>query len=347
MAAGKPMPDVAFGIWDHIEDRGEPLADLYEGRLRLLEAADAGPFRGYHLAEHHFTPLGMAPSPAVFLAAAAQRTRRLRLGSMVHLLPLYHPLRLHEELCMLDQLAGGRLDVGVGRGVSPFELGLYGVPFPESRPRMEETLAVLRAAFALPRGERLTHLGEFWRIRDVPLRLAPAQRPHPPLWYGAANESGVRYAAREGMHLITAGPNAALAGAAALYRAARSEAGVREPAEPVIGAFRLAFLDEDGARAERRARAAYAHYYASLQRLFVEHGTVSLQFPPEYDALAPSGTFLVGSPATVREQVEAFFAESGCNYLLAEVVWGDLAQEESLASLSLLAEVAEGILGRR
>lgn len=339
------MLDMAFGIWDHIEDRGEPLADLYEGRLRLLEAADRGPFRGYHLAEHHFTPLGMAPSPSVFLAAAAQRTRRIRLGSMVHLLPLYHPLRLYEELCMLDHLAGGRLDVGVGRGVSPFELGLYGVPFPESRARMEEALAVLRAAFAPPAGGRLTQLGEFWCIRDVPLRMAPTQRPHPPLWYGAANESGVRYAAREGMHLITAGPHAALAGAAAVYREQRSKAGHAGP-DPLIGAFRLVFIDEDGARAERRARVAYAHYYASLQRLFAEHGTASLQFPPEYDALAPSQTFLVGSPATVAEQVEAFFADSGCNYLLSELVWGDLGQEESLASLGLMAEVAAALLAR-
>ncbi len=104
---------------------------LYEERLRLLEAADSAGFRGYHLAEHHFTPLGMAPSPALFLAAAAQRTQHLRLGPLGYLLPLYDPLRLIEEVCMLDQLSNGRLDLGFGRGISPYELGYFGVDQPQ------------------------------------------------------------------------------------------------------------------------------------------------------------------------------------------------------------------------
>ena len=101
------MTQVAFGLFDWI-DRGKvPLQRLYEERLQLLEVADAAGFFGYHLAEHHATPLGMAPSPALFLTAAAQRTRRIRLGPLVYLLPLYNPLRLIEEVCMLDHLSGG------------------------------------------------------------------------------------------------------------------------------------------------------------------------------------------------------------------------------------------------
>ena len=75
----------------------------------------------------------MAPSPALFLTAAAQRTRRIRLGPLVYLLPLYHPLRLIEEVCMLDHLSGGRLELGIGRGVSPYELGYFGVDAADSR----------------------------------------------------------------------------------------------------------------------------------------------------------------------------------------------------------------------
>ena len=108
------MTQAAFGLFDWI-DRGEtPLHQLYEERLRLLEAADAAGFLGYHLAEHHATPLGMAPSPSLFLTAAAQRTRNIRLGPLGYLLPLYDPLRLIEEVCMLDHISGGRLDLGVG-----------------------------------------------------------------------------------------------------------------------------------------------------------------------------------------------------------------------------------------
>ena len=104
------MAQVSFGLFDWV-DRGEtPLQQLYEERLQLLEVADTAGFFCYHLAEHHATPLGMAPSPALFLTAVAQRTR-LRVGPLVYLLPLYNPLRLIEEVCMLDHISGGRLEL--------------------------------------------------------------------------------------------------------------------------------------------------------------------------------------------------------------------------------------------
>ncbi len=118
-----------FGIFDHLDDSGLPLNRHFEERLKLIEAYDRAGFYGYHLAEHHNTPLGYAPSPSVFLAAVAQRTRQLRFGPMVYLLPLYHPLRLIDEICMLDQMSGGRFLYGVGRGISPVEVGFYGVDF--------------------------------------------------------------------------------------------------------------------------------------------------------------------------------------------------------------------------
>src|SRR2546423_9323143 len=116
------MDGIKFGVFDHIERRGDSLERLYQGRLELLREYDAAGFHAYHVAEHHATPLGMAPSPSIFLAAAAQRTQRLRLGTLVYALPLHHPLRMIEEICMLDHLSRGRLDMGFGRGSSPIEL---------------------------------------------------------------------------------------------------------------------------------------------------------------------------------------------------------------------------------
>ena len=115
-----------FGVFDHMDDADVPHGELYANRLRLAEAFDRAGFHAYHLAEHHGTPIGCAASPGLFLAALAQRTRRLRFGPMVYLLPFYHPLRLIEEVCMLDQMSGGRLELGIGRGVSPFETAAYG-----------------------------------------------------------------------------------------------------------------------------------------------------------------------------------------------------------------------------
>src|SRR5881296_4342203 len=136
------MAPLAFGIFDHVDRGDEPLATLFEQRLRLAQAADAAGFRTYHVAEHHATPLGMAPSPGLFLAAVAQRTRRLRFGPLVYLLPLYAPLRLIEEICMLDQLSGGRFELGVGRGISPYELAYNNVDFLEAAEIYEEALQV-------------------------------------------------------------------------------------------------------------------------------------------------------------------------------------------------------------
>ena len=108
-----------FGVFDHLDLGAVPLGEHYENRLKLIEGYDRLGIRSYHLAEHHATPLGMAPSPSVFLAAVAQRTRRLRFGPLVYTLSLHHPLRVAEEICMLDQMSGGRLELGVGRGRLP------------------------------------------------------------------------------------------------------------------------------------------------------------------------------------------------------------------------------------
>src|SRR3977135_4118454 len=114
--------EVAFGIFDHLERRDVLLKQLYEERLQLLEVADRAGIFCYHLAEHHATPLGMAPSPNLFLTAVAMRTRRIHMGPLVYLLPLYHPMRLVEEICMLDQMSGGGPRVGGGGGDSPREI---------------------------------------------------------------------------------------------------------------------------------------------------------------------------------------------------------------------------------
>ena len=122
------MP-LEFGIFDHVDRHDQPLSDFYEDRLKLIEAYDRAGIYGYHCAEHHSTPLGMAPSPSVYLAAVGQRTRRLRFGPLVYTLALYHPLRLAEEICMLDQMSRGRFLLGIGKGISPIEVGYYGVDY--------------------------------------------------------------------------------------------------------------------------------------------------------------------------------------------------------------------------
>ena len=165
--------ELEFGVFDHLDRGNFSARQVYANRLRLVEAYDAAGFYAYHLAEHHATTLSMAPSPGIFLSAVAQHTSRLRLGPMVYVLPLYDPLRLIEEICMLDQLSGGRLELGVGRGFSPFELAYFGVDHLEARDLYQEVLAVILAGLT---GDVLNHRGENFRYADVPMVMKPLQR---------------------------------------------------------------------------------------------------------------------------------------------------------------------------
>src|SRR5680860_170185 len=128
---------VRFSLFDWLDESGRGIGETYEERLRMLEYADEAGFYAYHLAEHHGTELSTVPSPNLFLSAVAQRTQRLRLGPLGYVLPTYNPLRLMEEICMLDQLSNGRLEIGFGRGSSPHEGALFGVQRDSARGMMD------------------------------------------------------------------------------------------------------------------------------------------------------------------------------------------------------------------
>src|SRR3977135_2787866 len=171
-----------FGVFDHLDRDEQTLRNYYRTRLQIIEAYDQLGFYAYHVAEHHATPLGMAPSPSVFLAAVAQRTRQLRFGPLVYALPLYHPLRMLEEICMLDQMSGGRLEIGFGRGSSPFEVEYYGEEPAIAKEAYVRRLAVIREGLT---AGKITVEDETGNSSDVALQIECLQIPHPPLWYGA------------------------------------------------------------------------------------------------------------------------------------------------------------------
>src|ERR1700722_13769670 len=136
--------NMKFGVFDHVDRGNSSLADLYESRLKLAEIYDRSGFYAYHIAEHHSTPLGMAAAPSVMLAAVAQRTKRLRFGPLVYTLSVSHPLRILEEICMLDQMSRGRLEVGFGRGASPYEIGYFGVDAQKSAKIYTEAFQIIQ-----------------------------------------------------------------------------------------------------------------------------------------------------------------------------------------------------------
>jgi len=190
----------SFGIFDHIEGiPGTSTDRLLQDRLELVRMADEAGFSSYHLAEHHGSDLCLAPNQELFICAAAQVTERIRLGPMVKLLPLHHPVRILEDMCVADQLTGGRLDFGVGRGVAPIEHAWFGSTWTESRERFEDSLEIICRALAT--GEISSEDSRFWDFPTVPLATRPLQDPIP-FWYPGNPVVAGRY----GMSLMSAGP---------------------------------------------------------------------------------------------------------------------------------------------
>ena len=156
---------VQFGIIDHIDRQKLPIFQTFDERLDQVCRFDADGFYAYHLTEHHFTVHGMAPSPITFLAAAARLTKQIRLVPTVLVMPTYHPLRLAEEICMLDQLSHGRFEFGVGRGIVPHELSLFGINPHEAPDIMKEGFEVLMKALT---HEFVSFRGDYYKFFKVP-----------------------------------------------------------------------------------------------------------------------------------------------------------------------------------
>lgn len=323
---------IQFGVFDHMDRGGRAISEVYAMRLALCEAYDDAGFRAYHLAEHHATSLGMSPSPGIFLSAVAQRTRRLRFGPAVYVLPAYEPLRLIEEICMLDQLSGGRLELGVGRGFSPFELAYFGVGHLQSRARFDEVLEVLRKGLTC---EVLNHRGAHFEFVDVPMVLQPVQRPHPPFWQGVTRVEGAAAAARNRVNMIMNGPVERIRPATDRYRLEWTAAHGNAP-PGLMGLTRHIHVADSDREAEATARQAYAVWYQSNAELWKRYQTESLIFPKTYDDAMRNRVAIVGSPETVRSRIAEDMAGSGCNYFVGRYAFGDMGLAQALRSVELM-----------
>ena len=342
---------VRFGVFDWLDDGGADLADHYGRRLALVEHADRLGLWCYQVAEHHGTPLGMAPSPNVFLAAAAVRTRRIRLGPLVDVLPLYDPVRLVEEICMLDHLSGGRLELGVGRGGSPGELALYGVRPEQTRDIFREALDLLLTGL---RTGRFDHEGEHFTRTGVAKPLRPLQRPHPPPWYPTPLPDSIPWISSQGMSLALGfllekqGTHAGEM--IERYRRAweehRNDEGRLNAhvAEPAVGVIHHVVVAESDAEAQTIARPALRRFFESFNHIWLtQRGTE--YYPSDVDAFIERGHVLLGSPATVRDQLARVLA-LGATYVAGVFAFGDLPARASARSLELFArEVVPAVAG--
>ncbi|MBO0886044.1 MAG: LLM class flavin-dependent oxidoreductase [Acidimicrobiales bacterium] len=355
------MTTVSFGLFDWCDHRpGVPLHQLYDERIQMAALAEEVGFTCYQVAEHHSTPLGAAPSPNLLLAAMARATTSLRIGPLCWLLPLYEPLRLYEELCMLDHLSHGRLEIGIGRGVSRHEVGFFNRDPKTTRALFDESLEVLLSAL---QGERrvLSAPGPSYRYDDVPLVLSPYQKPYPPLWYPTTSKESAIWAGRRNLHLMGLGPARAYRPVVDAYRAAREAPpeGARRlnphVTEPIIGMNRqiiVADTDEDAYAVLAEAFPIWKDNFSKLAVDRRDDSEASREELRHYrqrtdlQGMLDSGALIVGSPDTVREGIAAMVEDAQLNYVACTLAWGGITGEQARRSLLLFGtEVAPAFTG--
>jgi alkanesulfonate monooxygenase SsuD/methylene tetrahydromethanopterin reductase-like flavin-dependent oxidoreductase (luciferase family) len=205
-------------------DRSIPLEDVYSRALERIDVMDRAGYDAVWLAEHHFTGYSVCPSVHVMAAHVAARTRNLRIGTAVTLAALYHPLRIAEEVALLDVLTGGRINWGAGRGFDPREFAVFGVPPAESSERFREAVEIVLAAWT---NERLHFEGRFHRYEDVEVLPKPRQKPHPPTWVAATSPPAIEWAAERGLSILMDphSPHSEIARKLAHYRDRLEKAG--------------------------------------------------------------------------------------------------------------------------
>jgi alkanesulfonate monooxygenase SsuD/methylene tetrahydromethanopterin reductase-like flavin-dependent oxidoreductase (luciferase family) len=330
-----------FGIFDHVETKlGASTPQLYAERLELARLADQVGCFCYHVSEHHGTPLSVAPSPNILLAAMAAQTTRLRLGPLGALLPLHDPLRLVQEICMLDNLSEGRLEMGLGRGVNRIEMKFFGVDFDTSRARFDEALEVILRGLTQP---TLQFEGEFYDYDNIPMEIAPLQKPYPPMWYPTSNMNSVEWVAKSGFHAIFAGELEHIAQQVQLYR---------ETIDPALlphrkyGIHPYVVVGETVDEAMTVGEEAYRTHHENLAYLNFWQGRnpadsmtrkQNLSAPPTLREAVEKGWAVAGSPEVVTDQLHAILDKTGCNYVLYTPLSGNAPLTFAMRGLELFA----------
>lgn len=316
--------------------KGTPDKEVYHQVLEQAEAAEELGFDSVWLTEHHFTQYGR-PGLSPMAAAIAMRTRRVRIGTAVYLLPIHHPLDIAEEAAVVDILSNGRLDFGVGRGYQPEELLVYGADPATIRERHNEALEIIRAAWL--NGE-IEYDGRFWKIPRREFRPLPLQKPHPPIWQPIISSGSYEEAVRLGKNAIFGLSLIPLKSAEHYYKTWRGTLSR-------LGASREAFRDMcvvmvHVAETDAEARANSEESCIWLARMFgslieparaeFKKQLAELSFQEIYENRS-----LIGSAERVLEGTR-WLRDLGCSQMVAFMNFGDLEHKKVLRSMELFAK---------
>jgi alkanesulfonate monooxygenase SsuD/methylene tetrahydromethanopterin reductase-like flavin-dependent oxidoreductase (luciferase family) len=316
-----------FSVQDHHPDLARSLPQLYADVIEQCEVAEQLGYHTFFVAEHHFHEYGAVPNPAVFLAALAQRTKRIRLGSAISILTFHNPLTVAENYAMVDVLSGGRLTLGVGSGYLKHEFEGYAIDGAEKRERFDENLAVMERALA---GERVHHMGKFGRYDNVAIQVQPVQKPTPPIYVAVLRKEAAYHVGRQGRHLLAV-PYATVDNLEQVgeivseFRRGYAESGAPGQGDAIIALHTHVGASAGAARS--RAEAPFNLYVKT--RLYARQQT--------YDDVLASGLALMGSVETTVDKILRL-KRMGVDHIMHLQNFGMMPQAHVLDSMRLLAE---------
>lgn len=328
-------------------------AQVFHDTLEELVLAETCGFRTAWIVEHHFMRgYSHSSAPDLVLAAAAQRTRTLRLGHATVPLALHHPLQVAERLATLDVLSNGRLEFGFGGALSPHEYAAFGIDMNDSRGMVEESLAILRQGFT---GMPVQFAGRHFKVENAEILPKCVQQPHPPLWMAAASPDSFELAAQLGVGVLVGPfkPWFMVQSDIERYHAAwkKYQGDTEEPAR--VGMTLGLMCLEDGRRARELASLHITWFYRELlkhtapllKQLHADHeyykkaGSLKslLEKTLNLATLETLGMVVAGDPAHCRRQLETW-RDAGVDHLLCAISAGGIPSEAAQASMRILAD---------
>jgi alkanesulfonate monooxygenase SsuD/methylene tetrahydromethanopterin reductase-like flavin-dependent oxidoreductase (luciferase family) len=287
--------------------------------------------------EHHFSPYGgLMASVPVFLAAVAQRTKRVRLGTSVVVLAFHNPIEVAEQLAMIDLMSNGRLEFGFGRGYIAADYKGWGVPLEEGQERTNESLDVILKAWS---GEPFSYAGKHYHYHDLEVWPKPQQAPHPPVWQAcSATPASFESAARHGYGLMIIGhinSIAFLAERTAIYRRTWIASG-RDPAACQVAAHFNIVVAGNGSEAREIASVATDRQLEQSAPTLPEGHTGALEAGGR--RLVDQHRVVAGSPSEVVDILSELQDQLGFTAFQGKFVFGGMTREQAQRSLRLFAE---------
>ena len=335
-----------FGTFSYNQSRPwVPESQAFQELLEQIQLTERLGFDEAWFAEHHHSDYGMLASPNLIIASLAHRTRRLRLGNLVNALPLHDPMRLAEECATLDILTGGRLNVGLGRGVPRDDLK-HGLDRDTAQARFEEGIEILLRAWT---EDTFTYAGNAWNYVDISCRPRPLQRPHPPIYYGATSPESPAMVARRGWNLaLSRQPLANCAKAIASYRAERAKLGKTAGGDAIM--VRDIYVADTDDQAWADAAPEITRFWQLARDNLWRRDSITTDDLPRFTerfAYFPGGltvkrmdewgTSLIGSPETVTEKARHMIETANPDSLVGMFSFGGLSHAQVTRSIELFA----------